>query len=58
MAITDIAAYAHLSEADIEAVGFELDAIRRDIEESLGETTRPTSGTPSCSKGRLTSWRA
>jgi fatty acid desaturase len=38
MAITDIAAYAHLSEADIEALGFELDAIRLDIEESLGET--------------------
>ncbi|MDT5208386.1 MAG: NADPH-dependent stearoyl-CoA 9-desaturase, partial [Mycobacterium sp.] len=37
MAITDIAAYAHLSEADIEALGFELDAIRLDIEESLGE---------------------
>jgi NADPH-dependent stearoyl-CoA 9-desaturase len=37
MAIADIAAYAHLSEADIEALGNELDAIRRDIEESLGE---------------------
>ena len=37
MAITDIAAYAHLSQADIEALGNELDAIRRDIEESLGE---------------------
>ena len=37
MAITDIAAYTHLSEADIEALGYELDAIRRDIEESLGE---------------------
>ncbi len=37
MAITDIAAYAHLSEADIEALGFELDSIRCDIEESLGE---------------------
>ena len=37
MAITDIAAYAHLSEADIEALGYELDAIRRDIEESRGE---------------------
>ena len=37
MAITDIAAYAHLSEADITALGDELDAIRRDIEESLGE---------------------
>ena len=31
MAITDIAAYAHLSEADIESLGYELDAIRRDI---------------------------
>ncbi|HEX3288114.1 MAG TPA: acyl-CoA desaturase [Mycobacterium sp.] len=37
MAITDIAAYAHLNEADIEALGFELDAIRRDIEDSRGE---------------------
>ncbi len=37
MAITDIAAYAHLSETDIEALGYELDAIRCDIEESLGE---------------------
>ena len=37
MAITDIAAYAHLSEADIESLGYELDAIRRDIEDSLGE---------------------
>ncbi len=37
MAIADIAAYTHLSHADIEALGDELDAIRRDIEESLGE---------------------
>ena len=37
LAIADIAAYAHLSEADIEALGCELDAIRCDIEESLGE---------------------
>ena len=37
MAIADIAAYAHLSEADITALGYELDAIRSDIEESLGE---------------------
>ena len=37
MAISDIAAYTHLSQADIEALGTELDAIRRDIEESLGE---------------------
>jgi fatty acid desaturase len=38
MAITDIAAYAHLSEADIEALGYELDAIRHDIEDSRGES--------------------
>ena len=37
MAISDIAAYTHLSQADIEALGTELDAIRFDIEESLGE---------------------
>src|SRR5262245_6120709 len=37
MAIADIAVYAHLSQADIEALGAELDAIRRDIEGSLGE---------------------
>ena len=37
MAIADIAAYAHLTQTDIEALGNELDAIRCDIEESLGE---------------------
>ena len=37
MAIADIAAYAHLTEAEIEALGHELDAIRSDVEESLGE---------------------
>ena len=37
MAIAGIAAYAHLSQADIEALGDELDVIRRDIEDSLGE---------------------
>ncbi|MCV7281754.1 fatty acid desaturase [Mycolicibacterium flavescens] len=37
MAITDIGAYTHLTQADIEAMGAELDAIRADIEESLGE---------------------
>ena len=37
MAITDVAAYAHLSEADLEAFALELDAIRRDIEASRGE---------------------
>ena len=38
MAITDIAAYAHLNEADIESLGYELDTIRRDVSESLGES--------------------
>jgi fatty acid desaturase len=37
MAITDVAEYAHLSRTDIDALGAELDAIRRDIEDSLGE---------------------
>jgi NADPH-dependent stearoyl-CoA 9-desaturase len=37
MAIADIAVYAHLSDADIEGLGYELDAIRCEIEESLGE---------------------
>jgi fatty acid desaturase len=36
MAITDIAAYTHLSVTDIETLGDELDAIRRDIEDSRG----------------------
>lgn len=37
MAISDIQEYAHLTEADIEALGEELDAIRRDVEDSRGE---------------------
>jgi fatty acid desaturase len=37
MAITDVERYAHLSKSDIEALGSELDAIRRDIEASRGE---------------------
>ena len=37
MAITDVAAYAHLSDADLDAFAAELDAIRRDIEDSRGE---------------------
>ena len=37
MAITDIKRYAHLTEADVEELGRELDAIRTDIEESRGE---------------------
>ena len=36
MAITDVPAFAHLTEADIESLGAELDAIRRDIEDSRG----------------------
>ena len=35
IAITDIAAYTHLSTHDIESLGRELDDIRTDIEESL-----------------------
>jgi fatty acid desaturase len=37
VAVADIAAYSHLSRPDIEALGNELDAIHRDIEDSLGE---------------------
>ena len=33
-----IAAYSHPSQMDIDALGNELDAIRRDVEEPLGET--------------------
>ena len=36
MAISDVATFAHLSEADVEALGREFDTIRRDIEESRG----------------------
>ncbi|MFC5066023.1 fatty acid desaturase family protein [Actinomycetospora atypica] len=36
MAISDIKEFAHLTEADVEALGQEFDAIRRDIEESRG----------------------
>ncbi len=37
MAITDIKRYAHLTEADVEQLARELDAISTDIEESRGE---------------------
>ena len=37
MAITDIEAFTHLTDADIEALATELDAIRTDVEESLGD---------------------
>ncbi|HEX7322759.1 MAG TPA: fatty acid desaturase, partial [Mycobacterium sp.] len=37
MAITDIAVFAHLTDADVENLAAELDAIRRDVEDSRGE---------------------
>jgi NADPH-dependent stearoyl-CoA 9-desaturase len=40
MAIADVAEYAHLSAADVEALAVELDAIRLDIEDSRGENDR------------------
>ncbi|MFZ2512723.1 MAG: fatty acid desaturase [Gordonia sp. (in: high G+C Gram-positive bacteria)] len=36
MAISDINEYAHLSDADVDALGAELDALRRRIESELG----------------------
>ncbi len=36
LAIADIAAYSHLTEVEIEALGHDLDAIRCEIEESRG----------------------
>ena len=36
MAITDIDVFAHLTDADIEGLAVELDAIRQDIEDSRG----------------------
>lgn len=36
MALRDITAYANLSDADVEAIGAELDRIRAEVEESLG----------------------
>ncbi len=37
MAISDVTAFAHLTDADVEALGRELDEIRRDVAESLGQ---------------------
>ncbi|MGW0161808.1 fatty acid desaturase family protein [Mycobacterium sp. NPDC003323] len=36
MAVTDVPEFAHLTAADIETLGAELDAIRQDIEDSRG----------------------
>jgi NADPH-dependent stearoyl-CoA 9-desaturase len=40
MAITEIPEYAHLNQADIDALAAELDTIRCDIEDSLGTKDR------------------
>jgi NADPH-dependent stearoyl-CoA 9-desaturase len=40
VAIADVAEFAHLSDADLKALGVALDAIRRDIEDSRGEKDR------------------
>ena len=40
MAIAEVAEYAHLSDADIEALAVELEAIRLDIEDSRGAKDR------------------
>jgi len=37
MAISDVKEYAHLTPEDVEAIGTELDSIRRDIEASRGQ---------------------
>lgn len=38
MAITDVAEYAHLTDADVEALGNELDVLRREIEADRGQS--------------------
>jgi NADPH-dependent stearoyl-CoA 9-desaturase len=38
VAISRVAAYAHLCEADVEAFGRELDAVRSEIEDTLGSS--------------------
>jgi NADPH-dependent stearoyl-CoA 9-desaturase len=40
MAITGVAEYAHLSDADVDALAVELDAIRVDMEDLLGASDR------------------
>ena len=37
MAISDVEVFAHLTDADIDSLATELDAIRRDVEDDLGE---------------------
>lgn len=42
MAVTDVPAFAHLTETEIENLGIEFDAIRQDIEDSSASATRVT----------------
>ena len=53
MAITDVPAFAHLTDADIENLAVELDAIRRDIEDSAVSATRAISAARSPRSGPL-----
>ena len=57
MAITDVPAFAHLTDADIENLAFELDTIRQDIEDSRASATRATSAAPSPRSAR-SRWQA
>src|ERR1700730_9648288 len=38
MAITDVDVFAHLTDADVESLAVELDAIRQDIEDARGKS--------------------
>src|SRR5690606_16581263 len=40
MAISDVREYAHLSAEDVDAIGEELDAIRQEVVDSLGDDDR------------------
>ena len=40
MAISDVREYAHLTADDVEAIGEELEAIRQDVVDSLGDRDR------------------
>ena len=40
MAVSDVKEYAHLSAEDVDAIGAELDAIRMEVMDSLGEADR------------------
>lgn len=51
MAITDVPEFAHLTDADIESLGVELDTIRQDIEDSSVSATRAISAAPSRRNG-------